>query len=70
MFAQGNQPAAAAPDAKADGASDKADGAAPDPFSGLLNQMFDSGIEVQKAYQKNVEQIFDSYLSSMKQGRS
>lgn len=43
---------------------------ATDGFSGLVGQMFDSGIEVQKAYQKNVESIFDSYLSAMKQSRS
>lgn len=43
---------------------------ASDAFSGLMGQMFDSGIEVQKAYQKNVESIFDSYLSAMKQNRN
>jgi hypothetical protein len=43
---------------------------APDAFTGLVNHMFDSGIEVQKAYQKSVESIFDGYLSSMKQDRS
>jgi hypothetical protein len=67
MFTQANE--AAAPDTKAEPAPDKTESAAPDAFSGLLSQMFDSGIEVQKAYQKNVEQIFDGYLSSMKQGR-
>jgi len=36
------------------------------PFSGLVSQMFDSGVEVQKTYQKNVESIFDSYLSSLR----
>jgi hypothetical protein len=35
-----------------------------------MAQMFDSGIEVQKAYQKSVESIFDSYMSAMKQGRT
>lgn len=68
MFTQMN--GAPAPEAKADGAPEKPEAAAPDAFSGLLGQMFDSGIEVQKAYQKNVEQIFDGYLSTMKQGRS
>lgn len=32
--------------------------------SELMNAMFDSGLEVQKNYQKNMEQIFDSYLSA------
>ncbi|CAN7516419.1 DUF937 domain-containing protein [Rhizobium sp. LjRoot254] len=36
------------------------------PFAGLFNQMFDSGVEVQKSYQKNVESIFDSYMSSLR----
>ena len=31
-------------------------------FSRLMNDMFDSGIEVQKTYQKNMEAIMDSYL--------
>ena len=69
MFTQMGQPAAAAPEARPDAAGDKPEGAASDAFSGFLGQMFDSGIEVQKAYQKNVEQIFDGYLASMKQGR-
>lgn len=30
-------------------------------FQSMLGGMFDSGIEVQKAYQKNMEAIFDSY---------
>jgi hypothetical protein len=38
------------------------------PLSGLVSQMFDSGVEVQKNYQKNVESIFDSYLSSLRDG--
>lgn len=43
---------------------------AADAAAGLFNRMFDSGIEVQKAYQKSVESIFDSYMSAMKQGRT
>jgi len=46
---------------------DAASGAAP---NNIMGQMFDSGIEVQKAYQKSVESIFDGYMSAMKQGRS
>ena len=33
-------------------------------MSELMNAMFDSGLEVQKNYQKSMEQIFDSYLSA------
>jgi hypothetical protein len=33
-------------------------------FQAVLSTMFDSGVEVQKAYQKNMEAIFDSYLRS------
>jgi hypothetical protein len=57
------------PAAKSDEAPEEAE-AGQDAFGNLMSQMFDSGIEVQKAYQKNVESIFDSYLSTMKQGRS
>ncbi|CAD7053525.1 hypothetical protein REJC140_02010 [Pseudorhizobium endolithicum] len=32
------------------------------PYAEALNSMFDSGLEVQKAYQKNMESIFDSYF--------
>jgi hypothetical protein len=71
MFTGMNESAAPAPGAKADGTSEAPQAAAAqDAFGGLMSQMFDSGIEVQKAYQKNVESIFDSYLTTMKQGRS
>ncbi len=30
----------------------------------MMNSMFDSGLEVQKSYQKNMEAIFDGYLKS------
>ena len=70
MFTQMTESAAPQPETKADNTVEKPEAATTDAFSGLLGQMFDSGIEVQKAYQKNVEQIFDGYLSSMKQGRS
>lgn len=30
-------------------------------YTGMLNAMFDSGLEVQKNYQKNMEAIFDGY---------
>lgn len=32
------------------------------PYAEALNGMFDSGLEVQKAYQKNMESIFDAYF--------
>jgi hypothetical protein len=32
-------------------------------FAAMVNTMFDSGLEVQKSYQKSMEQIFDTYLS-------
>ena len=67
MFAQPNEQPA--PSAKSDEASGEPD-AGQNGFGNLVSQMFDSGIEVQKTYQKNVESIFDSYLSTMKQDRS
>lgn len=39
------------------------------PLAGLVNQMFDSGVEVQRSYQKSVESIFDSYLSNFRDGQ-
>ncbi len=33
-------------------------------YTTMLNAMFDSGLEVQKTYQKNMEAIFDTYLKS------
>src|SRR3546814_5158386 len=32
------------------------------PYAEALNGIFDSGLEVQKAYQKNMESIFDTYF--------
>ena len=69
MFPQMNEAKAADP--KPDDAADTPPaGAGQDTLVGLMGQMFDSGIEVQKAYQKSVESIFDGYLSTMKQGRN
>jgi hypothetical protein len=31
-------------------------------YMDMLNTMFDSGLEVQKGYQKNMEAIFESYM--------
>jgi hypothetical protein len=33
-------------------------------FATMMNTMFDSGLEVQKSYQKSMEQIFDTYLTA------
>ena len=33
-------------------------------FQAMMNTMFDSGVEVQKAYQKNMEALFETYLRS------
>jgi len=41
------------------------DGAA---LTSFFNQMFDSGIEVQKNYQKSMDGIFDTYLAGLKAG--
>ncbi len=35
-------------------------------FTAMMNSMFDSGLEVQKSYQKSMEQIFDQYLTASK----
>jgi hypothetical protein len=41
-------------------------GSGGEAMSSLFAGMFDSGIEVQKAYQKNIEAVLDSYLSQTK----
>ncbi|MDH4441569.1 MAG: DUF937 domain-containing protein [Rhizobium sp.] len=35
-------------------------------FSAMINTMFDSGLEVQKSYQKSMEQIFETYRTATK----
>lgn len=37
---------------------------AQESFAAMVNTMFDSGLEVQKSYQKSMEQIFDTYLTA------
>lgn len=66
MFASASQPAAPAAGA---GEGGPQTAQAQDSFGNIVSGMFDSGIEVQKAYQKSVESIFDSYLSTMKRDR-
>lgn len=56
-------PAAGAPAAK-DAPKPEADTAPAAKVTELMNVMFDSGLEVQKNYQKSMEQIFDSYLTA------
>ncbi|MBR0556866.1 DUF937 domain-containing protein [Ciceribacter sp. L1K23] len=58
------QAASPSPEAK-----HSADGGAT-AFQDMLNSMFDSGLEVQKSYQKSMEQIFDSYLSASTSAQS
>lgn len=55
--------AAGAPAAK-DAPKPEADAAPAAKVTELMNVMFDSGLEVQKNYQKSMEQIFDSYLNA------
>ncbi|MBA3040702.1 MAG: DUF937 domain-containing protein [Alphaproteobacteria bacterium] len=55
--------AAGAPAAK-DAPKPEADAAPAAKVTELMNVMFDSGLEVQKNYQKSMEQIFDSYLTA------
>jgi hypothetical protein len=38
------------------------------PYDDLFGQMFDSGREVQRGYQQNMESIFDQYLKGMNRG--
>jgi len=56
-------PAASEPEKKADKPA-----AAPEAatIANLFSQMFDSGIEVQKNYQKSMDGIFDRYMTSLK----
>lgn len=39
-------------------------------FAAMMNTMFDSGLEVQKSYQKSMEQIFDTYLTASRKDAS
>ncbi|MGF0537173.1 DUF937 domain-containing protein [Agrobacterium sp. ES01] len=62
MPANGAKPAEpSTPDAAPEDAEPQDSGAA-NPFSEMMNSMFDSGLEVQKSYQKNMEQILDTYM--------
>ncbi|WP_210103423.1 DUF937 domain-containing protein [Neorhizobium galegae] len=39
-------------------------------FQAVLSSMFDSGVEVQKAYQKNMEAIFEGYVRAQQAGEA
>jgi hypothetical protein len=56
-FASPSPAAAPMPEKSKDAPADE-----PNPYRDVLNNMFDSGLEVQKSYQKNMEAIFDTYL--------
>ncbi|QEE46718.1 DUF937 domain-containing protein [Rhizobium sp. WL3] len=74
-FTKAFQDMASAYTAQMTGQSAEAPKAAPEPaktpekeaqegFAAMMNTMFDSGLEVQKSYQKSMEQIFDTYLTA------
>ena len=56
MGGLGQQPAAKAPEAPKEEAKANADS-----YTEMLNTMFDSGLEVQKNYQRSLEAIFETY---------
>ncbi|MAY61796.1 MAG: hypothetical protein CML29_06260 [Rhizobiales bacterium] len=39
------------------------------PYDQIFGQMFESGREIQRGYQKDMESIFDQYLQGMKRGQ-
>ena len=41
------------------------EGSAADSLKGLVNTMFDTGLEMQKDYQRNVEPIFETMRGGM-----
>ncbi|AHG44194.1 hypothetical protein RLEG12_13590 [Rhizobium leguminosarum bv. trifolii CB782] len=60
MGGLGQQPAAQ-PATKTPEAPKEETKAAADSYGEILNAMFDSGLEVQKTYQRNLEAIFETY---------
>lgn len=58
MAGLGPQPPAKTSEPPEEDAKSKAD---TDSYAEILNAMFDSGLEVQKSYQKSLEAIFESY---------
>ncbi|OWV92232.1 hypothetical protein ATY78_01470 [Rhizobium sp. R635] len=61
MMGLGQQPAAQQPAPKAPEAPKEEAKANAESYAAMLNAMFDSGLEVQKSYQKNLEAIFETY---------
>jgi hypothetical protein len=59
------QPQQKAPEPAKDEAKAETEG-----YMDMLNAMFDSGLEVQKSYQKNMEAIFDSYMPKPPAGKA
>ncbi|RKE86023.1 DUF937 domain-containing protein [Rhizobium sp. AG855] len=57
---------AAQPEAPKPEAAKAPEKEAQEGFSAMINTMFDSGLEVQKSYQKSMEQIFETYLTASK----
>ncbi|ANK90338.1 MULTISPECIES: DUF937 domain-containing protein [Rhizobium] len=55
------QPVAKQSAAKTPEAPEEEAKAAAESYTGMLNVMFDSGLEVQKSYQRNLEAIFETY---------
>jgi hypothetical protein len=62
---------ASRPDAPSADATSKAQAAGVDmsQYTGMLNAMFDSGLEVQKNYQKSMEAILDQYRQTSAPGK-
>ncbi|MBX4908062.1 MULTISPECIES: DUF937 domain-containing protein [Rhizobium] len=61
MAGLGQQPAAQQPTAKTPEAPKEEAKVNADSYAEMLNAMFDSGLEVQKSYQRNLEAIFETY---------
>lgn len=61
MGGLGQQPAAKQPAANPTGAPKEEAKVNADSYTEMLNAMFDSGLEVQKTYQRNLEAIFETY---------
>ncbi|EJT02581.1 DUF937 domain-containing protein [Rhizobium sp. CCGE 510] len=61
MGGLGQPPAAKQPAAKTTGAPKEEAKVNADSYTEMLNAMFDSGLEVQKTYQRNLEAIFETY---------
>ncbi|MBB2754771.1 UNVERIFIED_ORG: hypothetical protein GGI57_005507 [Rhizobium aethiopicum] len=61
MAGLGQPPAAKQPAAKTPEAPKEETKVNADSYTEILNAMFDSGLEVQKTYQRNLEAIFETY---------